>query len=231
MRWAPAAAARQKLWAARSRPAAAQLPVARGSSMVGRLPTARPPPLPAVESSSPCVLHAPNPLLLLRSDSQLRAVVLAIRGTHSFKDMFTSLTGGGGRGGRGRGQASCCGMHGRGMGAGTLVGRHFQRFEGHAYLHGPLAHLLLAHVCRPPPAGASKPHHLVDANGVVLGYSHFGMLAAARWIQGQTRQRLEQALADNPGGWRGRVHQCARAAAGFCFVFCLFVFFGGGGGG
>ena len=27
-------------------------------------------------------------------DRQLRAIVLAIRGTHSFKDMFTSLTGG-----------------------------------------------------------------------------------------------------------------------------------------
>ena len=28
--------------------------------------------------------------------------------------------------------------------------------------------------------GASKPHHVVDEQGVVLGYSHFGMLAAAR---------------------------------------------------
>ena len=52
----------------------------------------------------------------------------------------------------------------------------------------------------PPAAGASKPHHLVDANGVVLGYSHFGMLAAARWIKAQTRGQLEAALADNPGG-------------------------------
>lgn len=80
-----------------------------------------------------------KPSYVLVRDRQLRMVVLAIRGTHSFKDMFTSLT------------------------------------------------------------GASKPHHLVDANGVVLGYSHFGMLAAARWIKGQTRQLLEQALADNPG--------------------------------
>lgn len=52
-------------------------------------------------------------------------------------------------------------------------------------------------------AGASKPHHLVDANGVVLGFSHFGMLAAARWIKGQTRTRLEQALAESPGGLAG----------------------------
>ncbi|EFN53573.1 hypothetical protein CHLNCDRAFT_136751 [Chlorella variabilis] len=80
-----------------------------------------------------------KPSFVLVRDRQLKAVVLAIRGTHSFKDMFTSLT------------------------------------------------------------GASKPHHLVDANGVVLGYSHFGMLAAARWIKGQTRQRMEQALAENPG--------------------------------
>ena len=51
------------------------------------------------------------------------------------------------------------------------------------------------------PVGASKPHHLVDANGVVLGYSHFGMLAAARWIKSQTRGLMEAALQDNPGGY------------------------------
>lgn len=72
-------------------------------------------------------------------------------------------------------------------------------------MHVHLLYRLPYLVCMPVhPAGASKPHHLVDANGVVLGYSHFGMLAAARWIKAQTRQRLEQALADNPGGsgWR-----------------------------
>ncbi|RMZ52238.1 hypothetical protein APUTEX25_001628 [Auxenochlorella protothecoides] len=62
-----------------------------------------------------------KPSFILARDDHLRAIVLIIRGTHSFKDMFTSLT------------------------------------------------------------GAAKPHHLVDGNGVVLGYSHFGMLAAARW--------------------------------------------------
>lgn len=51
----------------------------------------------------------------------------------------------------------------------------------------------------PAGAGASKPHHLVDANGVVLGYSHFGMLASARWIKHRLSARLEAALADNPG--------------------------------
>ncbi|PSC74205.1 lipase class 3 family isoform B [Micractinium conductrix] len=80
-----------------------------------------------------------KPSYVLVRDRQLRTIVLAIRGTHSFKDMFTSLT------------------------------------------------------------GASKPHHLVDANGVVLGYSHFGMLAAARWIKSQTRGLMEAALQDNPG--------------------------------
>jgi len=42
---------------------------------------------------------------------------------------------------------------------------------------------------------------MVDSNGVVLGYSHFGMLAAARWIKQQTLEHMERALADNPGRW------------------------------
>ncbi len=44
---------------------------------------------------------------------------------------------------------------------------------------------------------------MVDSNGVVLGYSHFGMLAAARWIKQQTLEHMERALADNPGRWAG----------------------------
>ncbi len=47
--------------------------------------------------------------------------------------------------------------------------------------------------------GASKPHHVVDSNGVVLGYSHFGMLAAARWLKSQVTHHLEAALLANPG--------------------------------
>jgi hypothetical protein len=31
-------------------------------------------------------------------------------------------------------------------------------------------------------SGAVKPHHMLRQNAVVLGYSHLGMLAAARWI-------------------------------------------------
>jgi hypothetical protein len=47
--------------------------------------------------------------------------------------------------------------------------------------------------------GASKPHHIVDGAGVVLGYSHFGMLAAARWLLQQTTAELAAALRDSPG--------------------------------
>lgn len=46
---------------------------------------------------------------------------------------------------------------------------------------------------------ASKPHHMLSESGVILGYSHFGMLAAARWVLQQTKDRLEQALTDHPG--------------------------------
>ena len=80
-----------------------------------------------------------KPSYILTRDESLQAVVLAVRGTHSFKDAFTSLT------------------------------------------------------------GASKPHHIVDSNGVVLGYSHFGMLAAARWLKDQVATRIEAALRANPG--------------------------------
>ena len=46
--------------------------------------------------------------------------------------------------------------------------------------------------------GASKPHHMVDSeSGVVLGYSHFGMLAAARWLLQHLQGPLNDALRDN----------------------------------
>ena len=80
-----------------------------------------------------------KPSYILTKDESLHSIILAIRGTHSFKDAFTSLT------------------------------------------------------------GASKPHHVVDSNGVVLGYSHFGMLAAARWLKGQVKAKIEEAVAANPG--------------------------------
>ena len=45
---------------------------------------------------------------------------------------------------------------------------------------------------------ASKPHHVVDGRGVVLGHSHFGMLASARWIKGEVSAALHNARASQP---------------------------------
>ena len=45
---------------------------------------------------------------------------------------------------------------------------------------------------------ASKPHHVVDGRGVVLGHSHFGMLASARWIKGEVSAALRDARAAQP---------------------------------
>lgn len=75
-----------------------------------------------------------KPSYVLIRDEELKRIVLMIRGTHSIKDAFTSLT------------------------------------------------------------GASKPHHVVDSNGVTLGYSHFGMLAAARWLKAEIGDDLVHAL-------------------------------------
>ncbi|GMH44022.1 hypothetical protein BSKO_11956 [Bryopsis sp. KO-2023] len=80
-----------------------------------------------------------KPAYVLVKDEKLKSVVLAVRGTHSVKDIFTSLT------------------------------------------------------------GACKPHHMVSSDGVVLGHSHFGMLAGARWILKETAPTIEAALAANPG--------------------------------
>ena len=46
---------------------------------------------------------------------------------------------------------------------------------------------------------ASKPHHMMSGTGVILGYSHFGMLAAARWVMQQTQERLREAMEGSPG--------------------------------
>lgn len=45
---------------------------------------------------------------------------------------------------------------------------------------------------------ASKPHHVVDGRGVVLGHSHFGMLASARWIKGEVSTALRNARTLQP---------------------------------
>lgn len=46
--------------------------------------------------------------------------------------------------------------------------------------------------------GAVKPHHVVAPEGAVVGWSHLGMLAAARWVLAQTKYRLIGALAQHP---------------------------------
>lgn len=46
---------------------------------------------------------------------------------------------------------------------------------------------------------ASKPHHMLSGAGVILGYSHFGMLAAARWVLQQTQTTLREAMENSPG--------------------------------
>ena len=45
---------------------------------------------------------------------------------------------------------------------------------------------------------ATKPHHMVGGGQVILGYSHFGMLAAASWVFQETKAKLEEALQSQP---------------------------------
>jgi len=40
---------------------------------------------------------------------------------------------------------------------------------------------------------------MLSDSGLVLGYSHFGMLAAARWVMQQTQATLREALEGCPG--------------------------------
>eukprot|EP00803_Ostreobium_quekettii_P003683 evm.model.scf_429.4 EVM.evm.TU.scf_429.4 scf_429:29564-36836(+) len=79
-----------------------------------------------------------RPAFVLVWDHELHLLVLAIRGTSSVKDIFTSLS------------------------------------------------------------GVTKPHHVVDQDGVVLGYSHFGMLASARWILKEASPAIKNAMQEHP---------------------------------
>ncbi len=54
-------------------------------------------------------------------------------------------------------------------------------------------------------AGATKPHHVVTVEGVTLGYSHLGMLAAARWLFRQAAPQLQAALKAAGEGYDLRV--------------------------
>ncbi|MEW5308838.1 MAG: hypothetical protein WDW38_000768 [Sanguina aurantia] len=85
-----------------------------------------------------------RPAYVLVEDKELRSVVLCIRGTHSMKDLFTTL------------------------------------------------------------AGAAKPHHQVQQHRVILGYSHLGMLAAARWMMKQITPALREAMKSR-AGWKLRI--------------------------
>lgn len=54
-----------------------------------------------------------------------------------------------------------------------------------------------------------KPHHLLRSNGALeLGYSHLGMLAAARWLLKEAAPVMDQALKVR-GDSRGRTAHAA----------------------
>jgi Lipase (class 3) len=70
-------------------------------------------------------------------------------------------------------------------------------------------------------SGTTKPHHVMGANGVVLGYSHFGMLAAARWIHRQAKPTLDRFLAQHPD-WRLHLigHSLGAGTAALLAMMC-----------
>jgi hypothetical protein len=74
-------------------------------------------------------------------------------------------------------------------------------------------------------SGAVKPHHMLRQNAVVLGYSHLGMLAAARWIlkQASVRERAWPWLAGGHLGCtlqhrqhRPALRRCPSSGGGRC---------------
>lgn len=162
----------------------------------------------APPGASDILRHSPTagllrPAYVIVRDRLTREIILCVRGTHSRPDMFTSLTGGC----AGRCTlallacarclrtlvAACCTCYTLGADAVTEL-----------MLLLPLdrccwrRRLLLQRRPAPPP-GTVKPHHVVTADGVTLGYSHLGMLAAARWLLSRTRGDLIAALDDHPG--------------------------------
>ena len=70
-------------------------------------------------------------------------------------------------------------------------------------------------------SGTTKPHHMSAADGVVLGYAHFGMLAAARWIYKQARPVLDAFLTAHPT-WRLRLvgHSLGGGTAALLCMMC-----------
>lgn len=70
-------------------------------------------------------------------------------------------------------------------------------------------------------SGTTKPHHMMGCDGVVLGYAHFGMLAAARWIYKQARPVLDAFLREHPA-WRLRLvgHSLGGGTAALLCMMC-----------
>ena len=70
-------------------------------------------------------------------------------------------------------------------------------------------------------SATTKPHHVVNADGVVLGHSHFGMLAAARWILSEAKPTLEAFLEEH-AHWRLRIvgHSLGGGTAALLCMMC-----------
>lgn len=61
----------------------------------------------------------------------------------------------------------------------------------------------------------------MTADGVVLGYSHLGMLAAARWLMSSVKGTLIEALQDNPGYSLKVVGECLYITG--TYVFFIYI--------
>jgi hypothetical protein len=184
----------------------AQPPPARASAGPSPLTPPRPPSPPA---ESDVLYHSPTagvlrPAFAILLDRKSRSLILAIRGTHSRQDMFTSLIGGGGERAprpRSKHTPDCSA---RPVATRTHRNRRPCPQSTHPHPHPPAR------------AGAVKAHHIIAPEGAVLGWAHLGMLAAARWVLSQTKYRLIGAHAQHPdyrllvigararppGGWR-----------------------------
>lgn len=161
------------------------------------------------------IKHSPTagllrPAFVIFKERASHTIILCVRGTHSRSDMFTSLTG-----------ACVTQMPEQKQSA------YINTFE-YAGLAWALVRVLClcwsrslpcvvclhaltlvtpllsprTHLCANThtwSSGTVKPHHVVTPDGVALGYSHLGMLAAARWLLTQTKATLIEALQQHPG--------------------------------
>lgn len=67
----------------------------------------------------------------------------------------------------------------------------------------------------------SKPHHVLGESGMVVGWSHFGMLAGARWIYGKARPVVHEFMRDHPD-WHVRLvgHSLGGGTAAMLTMMC-----------